>query len=46
MKEIKEHEIIKMLYWGLGVVLKTDHEITVSISIGYMITFHLFSVLC
>ena len=46
MKKIKEHEIIKVLYWGLGVVPKIDHEINVSISTGYIITFHLFSVLC
>ena len=46
MKEIKEHEISNMLYRGLGVVPKTDDDIYVSISIGYIITFHLISVLC
>ena len=47
MKEIKEHEISNMLYWGLGVVPKTDDEIYVSISVGEcIITLHLFSVLC
>ena len=47
MKEIKEHEISKTLHWRLGMVLKTDDEIYVSISVDkYIITFHLFSVLC
>ena len=34
-----------MLYWGVVVVPKTDYKIYVSISMGYIITFHLFSVL-
>ena len=46
MKEIKEHEISNILYWGLGVIPKTDDDIYVSIGIGYIITFHLISVLC
>ena len=47
MKEIKEHEMSNTLCWGLGVILKTDDEIYVSISAGkYIITFHPFSVLC
>ena len=40
MKEIKEHEISNTLHRWLSVVLKTDGEIYVSISIGdYIITF-------
>ena len=47
MKEIKEHEISNTLHWGLGVVPKSDDEIYVLISVGkYIITFHLFCVLC
>ena len=43
----RTHEINNRLYGGLGIVPKTDDEIYVSISIGkYIITFHLFSVLC
>ena len=42
----RTHEINNRLYWGLGIVPKTDDEIYVSISIGkYIITFHLFAVL-
>ena len=42
----RTHEINNRLYWGLGMVPKTNDEIYVSISIGkYIITFHLFSVL-
>ena len=38
MKEIKEHEISNTLHRGLSVVLKTDGEIYVSITIGEYIT--------
>ena len=42
----RTHEINNRLYWGLGIVPKTNDEIYVSISIGkYIITFHLFAVL-
>ena len=42
----RTHEINNRLYWGLGMVPKTNDEIYVSISIGkYIITFHLFAVL-
>ena len=42
----RTHEINNRLYWGLGMVPKTNDEICVSISIGkYIITFHLFAVL-
>ena len=47
MNEIKEHNISNTPHWELGVIPKTEDEIYVSISIGrYIITFHLFSVLC
>ena len=47
IKEKKQHEISNTLHWGPSVFPKTDDEIYVSISIGkYIITFHLFSVLC
>ena len=43
----RTHEINNRLYWGLGIVPKTNDEIYVSISIGKCITFfHLFYVLC
>ena len=43
MKKIKELEVSNMLHRGLSVVLKTDGEIYVLISIGeYIITFTCF----
>ena len=45
-RDKKTHEISNRLYWRLGVVLKTNDEFYVSISIGkYIITFHLLSAL-
>ena len=42
----RTHELSNRLYWGLGLVLKTNDEIYVSMSIGkYIIPFHLLSVL-
>ena len=43
----RTHEISNRLYWGLGVVPKTNDKIYVLISMGkYIINFHLFFVLC
>ena len=43
----KTHEITNRLCSGLGIILKTNDEIYVSISIGkHIIAFRLFSVLC
>ena len=47
LSKLRTHEISNRLSCGLGVVTKTNDEIYVSISIRkYIITFHLFSVLC
>ena len=43
----RTHEISNRLYWGLGVVPKTNDKIYVLINIvKYIIYFHLFFVLC
>ena len=43
----KTHEITNRLCWGLGIILKSNDEIYVSISIGkHIIAFRLFCVLC
>ena len=47
LQKQKTHEITNRLCSGLGIILKTNDEIYVSISIGkHIIAFRLFSVLC